>query len=140
MRRVSLGTLLLGIFVASLCVNALMLAHYRDSMSTKAWWSLAEDLLRIHSVPLAVLLGGIFTHGKKQNSIPGLLSAVAVMLCVVWCASIAMAWNGYGTREDVNAIGEDSVDEHLLKTSGNVSFLIVGMLAYVSASKTKETN
>jgi hypothetical protein len=139
-RRLFLATLLLGIFLISLCVNGLILSHYRDSMSTKVWWNLAEDFLRVHSVPIAVLLGGMFTHGRKRDSVPGVLSAVAVVLSIFWAVCIAMVWNGYGTRQDVNATGEHSVDEYLLELSGNVSFLIAGMLAYVSASKTKGTN
>jgi hypothetical protein len=107
-------------------------------MSTDVLWSLASDFLRVHSIPIAVLLGGMFTHDRKRDSIPGVLSGVAIVLSISWAVCITTVWTGYGTRPDVNAVGEHSVDQYLLKLSGDVSFLIAGLLAYIAASKNKE--
>ena len=95
---------------------------------------LALQLLKVHSVPLTILIAAIFTNRPKRGKVNGALCGVAFLLCAAWCVFVTTAWQGFPVP--VSAIGDSSVASFMADRASNTLFLIAGVLAYLSGTKT----
>jgi hypothetical protein len=129
MGRTTLASTLLLLFLSSLIINFGLLLHFYPMMRPPDRNDLSSELLKIHSVPIAILLGGMFAHITRRGRVRPLLAGAAIGLSILWAGFVTTSWIGF--PEPISATGADSVYAYLVQRSGDVSFLIAGMLAYV---------
>jgi|SRR5579864_7894254 len=140
MRLRSAHAILFGIFVLAFALHVLIviLAYSKSAISGADASTLILKLLAIYSVPLTVILGGIFaketyksTNAElDKSSRPALYFAVIVgvlwNLLLLW-RSIAFGYAVYNPAADDNVT---QLDSFLDVTSAASSFLIAGALAF----------
>jgi WD40 repeat protein len=124
---------LLGIFTGSLAVNATAFLSVSRSMWPEDLQQLLLTLLAVYSVPLAVILGGLF--GRRRQPLrappPG-LAWTAILL--------AMGWNSLLLWRSISfsVASQDSpahVIAYMNSISAAASFLVAGMLTFFFTSR-----
>ena len=93
-------------------------------------WSL---IIQTHSVFIGILIGGIFTTERRYGRIQSSVAALSILLSLVWIALILTSWIGY--PGSFNAGDKGGLIDILTERATLASFLVAGMLAYVSGSK-----
>lgn len=132
--------LLVSIFVGGLVLQSvcILIVYAKSAISSNDVTNLLVKMLGIYSVPLAVILGGIFARPAKSSqagaseAAPSTAFFVSVGLALVWNALIL--WRGVSfsvaafnpaIKDDVNLF--TSYVDGISKAS---SFLVAGALAY----------
>jgi hypothetical protein len=123
---------LVMLFVVSLAMNIILLLHFYDSMHEAERGSVMEAILKVHALPITALLAGIFASSGTGKRSSVAIVATAVGVSVAWVILISCSW--WGFPDSIQAPG---VSSRYLSYSADVSFLLVGMLAYMTASGTK---
>jgi len=124
---------LYGVFLASLTVNGFVLLHFHNFMNAPNEGDLVSEILRVHAMPLGVLLGALFVPKPKKSKVPPLLLGIAVAASVVWAVLLGTSWFGYPVRIVASSCGDTpGVEQILTRRAGDVSFLIAAILTYAS--------
>jgi WD40 repeat protein len=124
---------LLGIFTGSLAVHVTAFLAVSRAMWPEDLQQILLTLLAVYSVPLAVILGGLF--GRRRQLLkappPG-LAWTAILLAGGW--NSLLLWRSIS----FSVAGQDSpaqVITYMNAISAAASFLVAGMLAFFFASK-----
>jgi hypothetical protein len=126
---------LLGVFVVFFFVQIVLLAVCRaaNAIGPKEVTDLILQLLTIYSVPLSVIIAGVFA--KKHH--PSKLDAIfytGVIVAILW--NSLFAWRTIALTMAAFGVGEDRVkaySEYIESVSKASGFLISGLLAYYFA-------
>jgi hypothetical protein len=133
-------TLLVSIFLCCLVVECfcILIVYTKGAISSNDVTTLLVKMLEIYSVPLAVILGGIFARPAKVTLEGGIETApstafwVSVAVAIVWNA--LLLWRGVGFSVAAFRLSiEDNVSffsSYLDSISKASSFLVAGALAY----------
>ena len=128
---------MLAVFLAGFLAQAAMtiLVFLKQAISSADLVNLLTESLSVYSVPMAVMLGGLFASRKisgrisAKNHTPFLM---ALVLAVVWNALLVwrfatFVYAGFNTAVDDSADKVSAYVDQIAKVS---SFLIAGALAY----------
>ena len=142
MKRSVMVVWLFAIFLLSLLLNQLILWHFSSSMEPSDEAYLSLEILKIHSMPLGLLLGAIFAKNGLKGRVLTPLFAIGITVCVTWLVLVASSWHGYPERVKAMFCAGDSrgescpsVQSRLLELTTDVSFIIAGVLAFVSGKE-----
>jgi len=121
------------LFFLVLQVVLLVVCQVLNAMGPDKLKDLSVQLLTIYSVPLSVIIAGVFA--KKHD--PAKRDAIyytAVVLAILW--NVLLAWRTIALTLAALGVGEDKAkdfSEYLESVSKASMFLISGMLAYYFA-------
>ena len=143
MSLVRARTVLVSVFLGSLVLQVfcILIVYMKSTITSNDVTTLLVKMLEIYSVPLAVILGGIFARPAKASQEGVIETApltafwLSVGLAAVW--NLLLLWRGIGfsVAAFVPSI-EDSVNSfssYVDSISKASSFLVAGALAYFSS-------
>ncbi len=138
MKRTALVVSLLAVFLVSLLFNELILWHFSSWMNQNDESKLGFEIVKVHSMPLGLLLGTIFAVKKAGGKVSILQSFVAIIVSVTWVLLITASWHGYPQRiyatyctVDSHARDCPSVESNLSNRAAEISFLTAGVFAFL---------
>jgi hypothetical protein len=124
---------LVMLFGVSLVANILMFGHFYGSMVETDRGLVLESMVKVHALPITALLAGIFASSHAGKRVSLAIVATAATVSVAWAILVSSSWWGFP-----DSIQAPEVSSRYLSYSADVSFLLVGMLAYMTGSGTKE--
>ena len=99
----------------------------RHALKWEEAWPLLKGLLVVYSVPLAVILGGVFANTHTPQSRPRASTVwLALAVSALWNALLVVPALIYFVSSD----SSPSSIELALKNSASANFLVAGALAY----------
>lgn len=131
-RRVQ--TALLFVFAGSFVVQVTAFFAVSLSMWPEDLRKILTTLFAVYSIPLAVIIGGLFAQPKKQSKGPvaGFLAWSAILLSIVW--NSLFLWRSVSFSVAIRDSPSDVID-FMNSVSMAASFLVAGLLAFFFARK-----
>jgi hypothetical protein len=121
------------ILLAGMVVNfgIVTYTYLRDAIYAEDLQHLSIVILSVHSVPLGVVIGGIFGQRRsKRRQTPMLAFYTAVGLTLIWSFLLLTRTAIFGLAEQDSV---SSLADYLSTVSASGSFLVGGALAYFFA-------
>jgi hypothetical protein len=129
MKKTVLFVVLLVLFVVSAIINYLIYSHFEASMAVDSATTIRKEIIQIHSVLLAILIGGLFARPSREERVRLPLAFTAIAFSVLWVLYISSTWRGYPLT--VGANGPNGIGDQLTDRSTEISTLVSGILAYL---------
>ena len=127
--------ILFAVFIGGLALQCATLYVSRAAIWPEELSGSLLTLLKIYSVPLAVILGGTFA--RPRGGAGGASATVcwaAIILSVCWNVLLAARTTAFGLARE-NSISD--LIKYLESISAGASFLIAGMLAFCFGKSAK---
>lgn len=129
MKKTLLLLILIALFVTSEIINYLIWSHFEISMGAENAKSVRKLIIQVHSVLLAVLMGGLFAKPSKEERIKLPLAVTSIGFSVIWVVYISLIWNGYPIS--ISANGSNGLIDQFTDRSTELSTVVSGVLAYL---------
>src|SRR5208282_4196278 len=115
MKKTLLFVVLLVLFAASAIINYLIYSHFEASMGVDSATTIRKEIVQIHSVLLAILIGGLFARPSRNEQVRLPLAFTAIAFSVLWVLYISSTWRGYPLT--VGANGPNGIIDQLTDRS-----------------------
>jgi hypothetical protein len=140
MRKYTAQLWLLGIFLFFFVLQTVLLVVCRVSngIGPEQLKDLIVQLVGIYSIPLSVIIAGIFAKRRRTAKLDGIFYA-SVVLAILWNA--LFAWRTVELTMAAVGIGEDKAkdfNDYIASVSKGSTFLISGLLTYYFAKPAEE--
>ena len=122
---------LVAIFLVSWVANSLVLLLHRHVLESVQRQEVFATLTKIHSMPIGILVGGLFAQARARSVTPRITWA-ALILSGIWALLIAEPWVSFPSSD---FLANNLIDE-LNARSSDMSFLLAGILGYFTAKAT----
>jgi Trk-type K+ transport system membrane component len=129
LQRTHLFLILLFIFVVSGVFNIALLQHLAPSMSAESAATIRKEIIQVHSVLLAALLGGLFARPGTTKQVKVYYAIPMIVFSLVWALYIGAAWVGYPA--EVGANGPNGLIDQFNDRASELSIVVSGALAYI---------
>jgi len=129
MKKIYVFVILLVVFSTSTIFNFVNYSKNVASMGRENAKEARKEIIEIHSVLLAILIGGLFARPGKDEYINLPTSVVTVAFSILWALYIYQSWSGYPAT--INANGPNGLIDQFSDRSTQLSGLIAGLLGYV---------
>jgi hypothetical protein len=126
---------LFGTFLGFFCLQVFAFLEIRQHMWPQDLQTLLLKLLAVYSVPLSVILGGIFGQSRKPLTNPSPAVAwTAIVLAVLW--NLLLVWRSISfTLASVDSVSD--LVEYLDAIASAGTFLVAGALAFFFTKSAK---
>jgi hypothetical protein len=129
MNKIQLLIVLAVLFSLSAFVNFRTYSRNAASMGAENAIALRKEIIQIHSVLIAVVIGGLFAKPSKGEYLNIPIAIIAIAFSLLWAVYIYQSWSGYPSA--IGANGPNGVIDQFSERSTEVSAFMAGLLGYL---------